>query len=73
MNLQKQWKNKIMETKIICNKCGSTNFVLRKSIFFCKDCGEMYKGDGKRYHIESVDVLTGEIKLGEIKLKKNRV
>ena len=60
-----------METKIICNKCGSTNFGLHKSIFFCKDCGEMYKGDGKRYHIESVDVLTGEIILGEIKLKKN--
>ena len=33
----------------------------------------MYKGDGKRYHIESVDVLTGEIILGEIKLKKIRV
>lgn len=52
-----------MEAKMICDKCGSTNFVLHKSIFFCEDCGEMYKGDGKQYHIESVDVLTGEIQL----------
>lgn len=52
-----------METKIICDKCGSTNFALHKSIFFCKDCGEMYKGDEKQYHIESADILTGEIKL----------
>jgi hypothetical protein len=28
----------------------------------------MYKGDGKRYHIEKVDVFSGEIILGEIKL-----
>lgn len=48
-----------MEAKMICDKCGSTNFVLRKSIFFCEDCGEMYKCD--TYHIESVDCLTGEI------------
>lgn len=54
-----------MEEKKICDKCGSTNFVLHKSIFYCKDCGERYKGDGKHYLIKSVDILTGEIILSK--------
>jgi uncharacterized Zn finger protein len=64
-----------MKSERICDKCGSTNVVLRTCVhgigempyidfvYYCEECGEMHKAYIKQYHIESVDVLTGEIKL----------
>lgn len=64
-----------METKMICDKCGSTNFMLHMYIHqvgelpfidyihFCEDCGEMHVAYRKQYYIESANRFTGEIKL----------
>ena len=69
-----------MEAKIICDKCGSTNFVLHfyvhqvgelpfmDYIYFCEECGEMHEEYRKRYYIESANLFSGEIKLK----KKNK-
>ena len=64
-----------MEAKRICDKCGSTNFVLHvyvhqvggmpfiDYIHFCEECGEMHEEYRKQYYIESANLFTGEIKL----------
>jgi uncharacterized Zn finger protein len=64
-----------MEAKRICDKCGSTNFVLNMYIHqiggmpftdyvhFCEECGEMHEEYRKQYCIESANLLTGEVKL----------
>lgn len=69
-----------METKKVCDKCGSTNFVLHMYVHqvgempfidyvhFCEDCGEMHEEYRKQYYIESANLFTGEVKLK----KKNK-
>lgn len=70
-----------MEAKRICDKCGSTNFVLHLYIHrftgglpfvdyvhFCEECGEMHEEYRKQYYIESANMFTGEVKLK----KKNK-
>ena len=64
-----------MKAKRVCDKCGSTNFVLHTYIHridglpcinyieFCRECGEMHEEYRKRYYIESANLFTGEIKL----------
>ena len=64
-----------MEAKMICDKCGSTDFVLNMYthqigelpfidfVHFCKECGEMFEKYRKQYYIESANLLTGEVKL----------
>lgn len=65
-----------MEAKRICDKCGSTNFVLHLYIHrftgglpfvdyvhFCEECGEMHEEYRKQYYIESANMFTGEVKL----------
>ena len=64
-----------MEAKGICDKCGSTNFVLHMYthqvagmpfidyIHFCEECGEMHEEYRKQYYIESANMFTGEVKL----------
>lgn len=64
-----------MEAKRICDKCGSTNFVLHMYIHqvsgmpfidyvhFCEECGEMHEECRKQYYIESANMFTGEVKL----------
>lgn len=63
-----------MKTKRICDKCGSTNFVLRTYIHrlgempfidfvhFCEECGEMHEEYRKLYYIESANLFREEIK-----------
>lgn len=63
-----------METKRICDKCGSTNFVLHTYvhrigempfvdfIHFCEKCGEMHEEYRKQYYIESANLFREEIK-----------
>ena len=70
-----------MEAKRICDKCGSTNFVLHLYIHrltgglpfvdyvhFCEECGEMHEEYRKQYYIESANMFTGEVK----RQKKNK-